>query len=214
MQRKWQMIPPPAYLQAFWCLPGCDISFKNRVVLEEIKANSWNQLQLVYVNKGDRSEQKQEAHLVNNCKKEFQAFHGKRMLCVCSVSSGSNSWSLSCLRVSRYFGKQSCLFIFIQWALNSEQLNPTSISSKDTEKKKKWERGRAPLSVFMHGMAMSKSCFAQEFPRGYTTPLGQCLGQMKIVGSGIWRELQWSGLLHLSPSTVCSQCLCTLVKWA
>lgn len=97
MQQKWQMIHAPAYLQAFWCFPGSDISLKNRVVWGEIKANSWNQLQLVYVNKGDRSEQKQEAHLVNNCKRNSRFFMAQACF-VCllwTVGSTAGPWLVS-----------------------------------------------------------------------------------------------------------------------
>lgn len=67
--------------------------------------------------------------------KGIPGFWWQSMLCVCSVNSGFNCWPLSCLRVTHSFGKQSCLFVFIQWALPSEQLNPTSISSKGVQKK-------------------------------------------------------------------------------
>lgn len=172
MQQKWQMIYPPAYLQAFWCLPGSDIPLKNRVVLGEIKANSWNQLQLVYVNKGDRSEQKQEAHLVNNCKRNSRLFMA--MACFVCVLWTLGLTAGSCLVSGWHItveNRAASLFLYNElWQVSI--WTPPPSPAKTQKRRMEWERGRAPLSVFIHELAISNSCFAQEFPRGCTTPLG------------------------------------------
>lgn len=160
------MIHPPAYLQAFWCLPGSDISFKNRVVLGEIKANSWNQLQLVYVNNGDGSEQKQEAHLVNNSKRNSRLFKAQaRFVCVLwtvGLTAGPclvSGWHIT------LENRAACLFLYNElWPLSSWTPPPSPAKIKKRRKRER-ERRRAPFPAFMHGLAVSNSCFAQQFPR-------------------------------------------------